>query len=311
MTSLTESVGEPGSATRPTFTRALAAIARVVAPTVLLTSVLYYFGWARTEAAADRAGTDQSLFGYSTRDYVLRSVGPLYRPIGVGLLVATVLIIVAGAARQLLSVRVARGAISQRWVAVMMFGLLGIGVGAAAIGAVGLERVQTQEPAHLSAMLMLLSAVALWGALALADMGTGDLSHALGRQRALVLGVILALFLVGTFAIVLRLAFEDGAGSINSFIEGLEHEPEVVITSDRPLDIELPGVQPEVIHASEETGTASRFRYRGLHFLVEANGRLFLVTKGFGRPDASSAVAVIPRTGDLRLDFIYAGDGGS
>ena len=64
------------------------------------------------------------------------------------------------------------------------------------------------------------------------------------------------------------------------------------------------GVESETIQPSEEYGTSARFRYRGLHFLLEANGRLFLVTDGFGSTDGSSALAVIPDIGDVRIDFV-------
>src|SRR5215207_1272715 len=141
---------EPLEPTTSAFTRVLAIAGRVIAPTALVTAVLYYFGWARTEAAADRAGTDQSLFGYSTSDYVLRSVGPLYRPIGIALLLAAVLIISAGAAREWLRVRVERGQLSRRRLAAVTVVAVGMSVLALVLGAPGLNDVKTQDPAHVS-----------------------------------------------------------------------------------------------------------------------------------------------------------------
>jgi hypothetical protein len=54
--------------------RQFAAIATNVA---ILTALLVYFGWRRMETQAAQLGVDQSIFGYGTRDYLLRSVGPV------------------------------------------------------------------------------------------------------------------------------------------------------------------------------------------------------------------------------------------
>ena len=52
-------------------------------PVTLVTGLLFYFGWARTYAQARALGADASVFGYSTQDYLLRSVDSLYFPIAV------------------------------------------------------------------------------------------------------------------------------------------------------------------------------------------------------------------------------------
>ncbi len=61
-----------------------------VPPVTLITALLFYFGWARSYSQARALGADASVFGYSTQDYLLRSVDSLYFPLlvltGLGLL---------------------------------------------------------------------------------------------------------------------------------------------------------------------------------------------------------------------------------
>src|SRR4051794_23475537 len=42
---------------------------------------MFYFGWRRSDVQARQMGIDVSLFGFSTQDYVLRSIGSLYLPL--------------------------------------------------------------------------------------------------------------------------------------------------------------------------------------------------------------------------------------
>jgi hypothetical protein len=291
---------------RATVGGLLAAVFRVVAPTAVMTALLFYFGWARTEAAAQRAGIDQSLFGFSTNDYLLRSVSPLFRPFGVGLLFAVIAVIAGGLAKRHISSLVAEDRISGQRLALGIGTLIVTGVLAIAVGAPQLSQVGTQKPAHLSAVLIILGAVLLRAALALDAIGNGQLGDVLGPQRDWLLGILVATVLVGMFAVILRLAFEDGAESINRFAGRLGTQSEVIVTSSTPLDIALSGVVSEVVESPAEHDVGPRFRYRGLHLLLETNDRLFLVTKGFGVAGETSAVVVIPHTDDLRLDFVIS-----
>jgi len=61
----------------------------VLAPTTVITALLFYFGWARTNALFGRLGIDQSALGFTVQDYLLRSVNSTFRPLSVVLLAAT------------------------------------------------------------------------------------------------------------------------------------------------------------------------------------------------------------------------------
>src|SRR5439155_25495651 len=58
------------------------------APVRLITALAYSFGYRREEAFAGYFGIDPSTLGFTTNDYVLRSVDALFVPVTVLLLVA-------------------------------------------------------------------------------------------------------------------------------------------------------------------------------------------------------------------------------
>src|SRR3954454_17851304 len=53
----------------------------VFGQTALLTALLVFFGWARTQATFAYFGVDLGLLDFSTTDYVLRSVNSAYDPL--------------------------------------------------------------------------------------------------------------------------------------------------------------------------------------------------------------------------------------
>ena len=52
----------------------LTIIGTITSQIALITAFFYYFGWARTYSLFSYFGIDSNLVGYSTADYVLRSV---------------------------------------------------------------------------------------------------------------------------------------------------------------------------------------------------------------------------------------------
>ena len=69
---------------------ALETLGLVIAPVTLLTSLLFYFGWARSNSTFLYFGLDPSVVGLSLQDYLLRSIGALFLPLGTLLLTALV-----------------------------------------------------------------------------------------------------------------------------------------------------------------------------------------------------------------------------
>ena len=56
-------------------------VAGVVAPVTLLSAIAVYFVWARISAFDEYFGLNPATVGYSTRDYVLNSLDPLFLPV--------------------------------------------------------------------------------------------------------------------------------------------------------------------------------------------------------------------------------------
>src|SRR6266508_5019985 len=72
--------GERAAAGLPQLTKILGT---VVAPTTLLTSLLFYFGWSHAYWFFDYFGVNSTLLGLTTRDYVMRSLDGLFVPMTV------------------------------------------------------------------------------------------------------------------------------------------------------------------------------------------------------------------------------------
>ena len=61
----------------------MAQLLTFLANVAVITALLVYFGWRRTETQAVRMGFDESILGLSTRDYLFRSVGPVLQLVAI------------------------------------------------------------------------------------------------------------------------------------------------------------------------------------------------------------------------------------
>jgi hypothetical protein len=62
-------------------------------PVTLITGLLFYFGWTRVHFQATDMGQSEDIYGYSTVDYVLRSVDSLFFPLLVLVMLAILLVL--------------------------------------------------------------------------------------------------------------------------------------------------------------------------------------------------------------------------
>jgi hypothetical protein len=67
--------------------RLVQLVGSVVAPVTLITALMFYVGWVRSNALFQRFGVDAALLQFSNQDYLLRSVDSLWLPVGLLLLV--------------------------------------------------------------------------------------------------------------------------------------------------------------------------------------------------------------------------------
>ncbi|RAN76388.1 hypothetical protein B5P43_22500 [Bacillus sp. SRB_336] len=74
-------MAESSPAETPPLAKALSLVASFGPPIAVVTALLVYFGWARSDAQSRAMGLDVSLFGYTPQDYVLRSIRSLFLPL--------------------------------------------------------------------------------------------------------------------------------------------------------------------------------------------------------------------------------------
>lgn len=283
-------------------TRWLRRIGSVVAPTAALTAVLYYFGWLRTNAAADEAGLDPSLFGYGTSDYILRSTQALVRPVGLCLALGAVAIVADSGIVRAITRRVHSHPGSTR----ILVGTAGlVGLAALALGVYRLPGYLVEAPAYLTPIMITGGSLLLVFAVLL-PLRTGDewfFSDSSGRIAAVFLGV---LAVAGLLLATARYAEYEGRGSINGFVARIADGTEPTVTLTSPVELDLPGGHRETLTVDGVV----LYRYRCLHLLVRTDDRYFLVNNLFGLTSransetTTSAIAMLVHdTESLRVDF--------
>jgi hypothetical protein len=277
----------------------------IVAPTTLLTSLLFYFGWSHAYYFYDYFGVNSTLLDLSTRDYVQKAVDGLFVP----------LLVLAGAgllalwAYSLLRARLALG--PQRHARRLVAGLAAVGLVLATGGfwsvfaATTLRRYLYGTAAPLSlavGVLLLVSAFHLWRSLA-----TGRRTPGPGPGRGPTLGTVAewaAVFvLVGLslFWAANNYSVAVGRQRARQMVLQLPREPGVVLISERRLNLAAPGVR-ELRCKDPQAGY--RFRYDGLKLLPQSGDQYLLLPETWSR---SSGVAIlIPRNDSLRLELVPA-----
>ena len=269
----------------------------VVAPTAVLTALLYYFGWAVTSAQARVLSLDESAFAYTTRDYLLRSTGAILVPL-IGLL---------------------------------LLGLIGVWAHTGLSGWVD-SPDRRRDVSRLSRVLFLIGAVMLSAGivgafvprligaivppLALA-LGVTSCAYAAFLRRRLrdaqreretspgpllrTMNVMMVVLLVGLCLFWLIGAFADKVGDERArrAMSQLASRPSVTVYSTDRLHLDVAGVQETQLGVA---GSAERYRYTGLKLLFWANGKYFLVSETW--PEAANPTTIVlPDIPALRLEF--------
>ncbi len=277
---------------------ALKGVATVVAPTTIATSLVFYFGWARTATQAEVLGLHDSLLGYSTQDYVLRSIDPMFWPLFVGVL--TVLAALAAHAR--IVSWTGDGSVLRFVRLVVAAGALGgVCLGLGSIGA------RVQEPSRLVSLaspLCVTAGIVLVGyALHLRARflvaAPASAAPELRELRLIASSLMFLLLMLSLFWSVARFAQIKGIDLAVQLEETLAFRPDVSVYSARRLHLPAPVTETDL----GDDGSAYRYRYTGLKLLFRSEGRVFL------RPtdDGGAGVnVVIVDADDLRFEFARA-----
>jgi hypothetical protein len=295
-------VAETSGGARPPVTFDQTAVwkvgAAVLGQTALLTGLLVYFGWQRTQTTYRYFGLDVRLVGLSPTDLVLASVGSAYTPL--------LLLGLAYLAGTLLHSAVARGrfrsAKLRSCATFLGWALVAVGVlstlwswFAHRVGAIVPDNpglAFAWLPATLAAGFALLAYVSITGQ-------RSGVSTRLsgGPQMAFAL---VALLVMALFWTVSLLAVRDGRQRAR-YIE--LHDAalsEVAVLSHDNLIIDC----CRVINTDLTARRGSRYRYQlaGMRLLAHGDGKYFLLPLGWRR--GVDRVYTVPDEPDIRVEII-------
>ena len=110
--------------------------------------------------------------------------------------------------------------------------------------------------------------------------------------------VIFLLVSVGLFLAVGNFAFGAGETRARGLAAMLTCRPDVVVFSEKSLNLSAPGVRES---ATTKAETAYRFRYDGLKLVPQSGSQYVLLPSGWAPAD--SVAIVLPRSSTLRLEF--------
>lgn len=281
--------------------RVLRLLGTVVAPTTLLTGLLFYFGQMYVAGYCRYFGVNFTTLDLSVRDYLTRSVEGIFLPL---VLAAALALIVLWLVRMVFHLD------EPTRERVLRTGLpIVAAVGAALIALAAIDLAVGGTVGDTAPELGGLSLTA--GVLAV----TVSVPRLLDRRRAgdapaplraeMAVAEWTAAFVlasVGLFWAVGSYATGIGTGRAEEMAAALPAWPDTVLYSENDLALRGPGITAT---ACAGQASAYRFRYDGLKLVLQSGGQYFFLPAGWTTADG--AALVLPRTDSLRLEFTAAG----
>jgi hypothetical protein len=288
--------GDPHSAVSglPQLTKLLAG---VVAPTTLLTALMFYFGWMHAYWFFDYFGVNSTLLGLTSVDFVMRSADALFVPMTV-LACAVLLALWAQAALRARLAAGRRSALTRRLAPIL------IGTGALLTFA-GLVSVFTPTPLdrRVAAAPLCLGGGVL---LLLYGVRLGRAVHAIERDPPAWAPVaewagVFVLVSLSLFWAATDYSAAVGRSQARQYASSLSREPDLALYSERSLRLHGPGVREVRCQDPEAT---YRYRYDGLKLMLQSAGQYVLIPEKWS--PATGTTFVVPRVDSLRLEFARA-----
>ncbi|MFI9306538.1 hypothetical protein [Streptomyces triculaminicus] len=279
---------------RPPWGAWFKTIAGVVAPTTLVTGLLLYFGFAYVDSRYQYFGIDAATLGLSTQDYLLRSAGPLFMPVGTALMVG-LLGALGYTAVSVLSTSRPRLAPVLTW---LSLGLVGCGVALFVVGV--LAGYEVWHAGLLDTPLILCSGLllVLYGRL-LYLRSTGRMGY--GRRELTALAFVAALISLCLFWTVQAYAQLQGRSDARYLARNLGLRPEIVLDTTERLHFTGSGVREEVLPSAPGVAQRFRYRYHGLRLLAQVDNRMFVIPQGWDR--SRGDVLIVPADANARVAF--------
>ena len=270
----------------------------IVAPTTLLTGLLFYFGRSRASGYYRYFHVNSTVLDLTTNDYLFDGVDGLFVPIAVACLLALLLLWANG----LLLTRVPPQA-RRRTVRVLvpLAGVIGAVLVVLAFADLLTEGAVFGTNSATGGMCLAIGVVLVVYAVRLVRLSVPPAGPATARRPATGLaewGAAFLLVSIGLFWAAQAYAFGVGIGGAITLHRALPTVPEAVIYSQQSLSLDVPGVT-EV--RCSDPDAAYRFRYDGLRLVREAGNQYLLLPATWDR--VTGTAVLLPRSGTIRLEF--------
>jgi len=252
------------------------AIAAIVAPTTLLTAIAFYFGWTRTAAFDGYFGLTPSLIDYSTREYVLYSLAPLFLPVATVFAILIALALGHAFVKRTFDEDLNRRGLERIRDAAAVAGVLLFAVGA--LAAFGALPIHTD---YVGSLFPAVGVVLLVYSVALRHRLRGEPPLSAGAHAVVGLFVALCLFwAAGLYA------GSVGRSQAHDLAAHLDRLPGVTLFSKDDLQLDGAGVTEESVCCNY------RFEYQGLRLFSENGGILYLIPNQWDPAESSSVFAI-------------------
>lgn len=281
----------------------LALVTNTLAPTTLITAVLFYFGYVTVGRQYVYFGLSSQILGFSSQDYLLRGIAALYAPLVVLIFAGVLLVWGHGALVDTLQADGGRAAESrvQRTVRASSIIMMIVGAVSCARGLLGIfvPVVSATEPIATTPLTMAAGILVLaYGRFLLTRYGFGSSPRGVFSrrvERAVAAGVG-ALVVLSVFWAVNSYAAAYGRAEAVRQSRALHELPAVVLDSKDELSIGYRGITQTLLPDSE-----LRHRYTGLRLLLASNDKFFLIPNEWSYTDG--AVVMIRDNDSVRIQL--------
>jgi hypothetical protein len=300
-----EAVAESPMFDTSALPRVLKILGSVVAPTTLLTALMYYFGRQAYAGLLWYFGSDVTVLDLTVQDYLNNSVAgfipPLIAAAGATLLalwVHKLLVAALPTATRQIVLRALIPAAAISGIILVSLALVDL-----VMGPVFPASFPEGRGLSLSIGVLLLSyATQLLRPLLAARRPMQAPPRAPGAVAVAEWGAVFILVSVGLFWAVGTYAIGVGVDYAQQFENSLSTHPDVVAYSEKRLSLQAPGVR-EV--TCQDPDAAYRFRYDGLKLTLQSGNQYLLLPAGWTHDNG--AAILLPRSDKVRLEFSQPG----
>lgn len=266
-------------------------------PTTVLSALALWFGYALTRSRNDYYGLDVSTLGFSTTDYVLRSIDAVIVP---AMVLAVVLLVLLGLhclIRPVISAHPRARPLRAGLLLLVVAGVAATGVGVRGAFVPLFGEAYLASPILLGAG----SLCAAYGIRMLRtlrrrpDRAAGTAPRPVGP--ALVQVCFAVLVVVALFWGATRYADALGRGRAMAVEEHLTSRPAVILYSKTALGLAPPVEEVRTDGAASEYG----FRYTNLRLLIRSNGKYFLFPEQWTHQ--KGRIILIEDDASIRVEF--------